>query len=221
MTLEDKKLIPKQIMEILDQEYGKRTWSPRRQPLAELVQTVLAQHTSDINAERAFKSMMAKFGTWDAIAETDIEKLEESIRGGGLAKQKAPRIKAVLNKLKEEERDTAMSFLRDMSVEEGLEWLTSIPGIGPKTARCVLLFSLGKPVIPVDTHVHRVARRLGLIGLKTTAEQSHRILEAMVPEEDAYRFHMHLIEHGRKICKAPRPRCKVCPLALGCPSSQA
>lgn len=220
MPATNKMLTPKKIMEILDIEYGQRQWTPRNDPLSELVQTVLAQHTSDVNADRAFQRMMKEFGTWESVAHADIEELENSIRSGGLAKQKAPRIKAILDRLQEEGKDRDMSFLRDMSVDESLAWLTSIPGIGPKTARCVLLFSLGKPVIPVDTHVHRVARRLGLIGTKTTADQAHRILEEMVPAEDAYRFHMHLIEHGRRICKAPRPRCKACPLAFGCPSAQ-
>lgn len=214
------KLSPQEIMEILDTEYGPRQWSPRSDPLDELVQTVLAQHTSDLNAARSFGQMMARFGSWEAMEEAGVDELEESIRGGGLAKQKAPRIKAILQRLKEEKRGFDLSFLAEMSTQEALAWLTSITGVGPKTARCVLLFSLGKPVIPVDTHVRRVARRLGLIGPKTSAEDAHAILEGMVPPEEAYRFHMHLIEHGRRICKAPRPRCSVCPLAFGCPSAE-
>ncbi|MSQ14896.1 MAG: endonuclease III [Dehalococcoidia bacterium] len=221
MVIASNKPSLKEIMDTLDREYGQRTWSPRNDPLSELVQTVLSQHTSDTNAERAFKGLMGKFVTWDAVARGGVDEIEESIRSGGLAKQKAPRIQAILNRLNDEGKGSDMSFLEEMSVEEALEWLTSIPGIGPKTARCVLLFSLGLPVIPVDTHVHRVARRLGLIGAKTTADQAHGVLEALVPKEDAYRFHMHLIDHGRKTCKAPRPRCNVCPLSFACPSSEA
>ena len=208
-----------EIMSILDKFYGERVWQSRNGPLTELIQTVLAQHTSDLNALRSFGRLMEHFGSWEAIARAEITEIADVIREGGLARQKAPRIKGVLNMILEKRGDFDLTFLAAMTSEEALKWLMALPGVGPKTARCVLLFSLGMPVIPVDTHVHRVSRRLGLIGAKTTAEAAHGILEAMVEPKDAYRLHLHLIEHGRRICKAPRPRCPICPLAPGCPSS--
>lgn len=199
--------------------YGPRTWYPRNEPLKELIQTVLAQHTSDLNAERSFGALWDAFGSWGAIASAHVPAIAESIRSGGLAQQKAPRIKAILQEIHTRRGDFSLDFLKELPFSEALHWLTTLHGVGPKTARCVLLFALGFPCIPVDTHVHRVARRLGLIGSRATAEQAHNILEGMVALEDAYRFHVYLIEHGRKLCKAPRPRCPECPLHQGCPSS--
>lgn len=210
------------VREILDRlaaYYGPREWYARREPLPELITTVLAQHTSDVNAERSFQQLWEAFGDWDAIREAAVPAIAESIRTGGLAQQKAPRIKAILQEIKDRRGGYSLDFLRDMAFPDALAWLTSLHGVGPKTARCVLLFSLGFPCIPVDTHVHRVARRLGLIPAKATAEHAHGILEGLVGTAGAYRFHVYLIEHGRRICKAPRPRCPACPLNQGCPSS--
>ena len=199
--------------------YGPRTWHARNEPLVELIETVLAQHTSDVNAERSFGELWRTFGAWEVIAEAEAEAIADSIRSGGLARQKAPRIKAILQEIHARRGDYDLTFLKELPQTDALTWLTSLNGVGPKTARCVLLFALGFPCIPVDTHVHRVARRLGLIGPKTTAEQAHDLLEGLVAPNDAYRFHVYLIEHGRQVCKAPRPRCTVCPLQEGCPSS--
>lgn len=210
---------PEVIIERLEGIYGPQVWEQRREALDELVVTCLAQHTSDINAERAFAAMWARYSSWAAIDAAPLDELIDTIRNGGLANQKGPRIKAILARLREERGGYDLAFLEAMTTDAGLAWLTAIPGVGPKTARCVLLFSLGKPVIPVDTHVHRVSRRLGLIGPKTSAEDAHAILEAAVRPEDAYRLHMTLILHGRSICKAPRPRCGSCPLNDVCPSS--
>ena len=207
------------VLELLAAHYGPRGWYCRNEPLPELVQTILAQHTSDLNAERAFAELWRTFGGWTAIADADVDTIADSIRSGGLARQKAPRIKAVLEEIRARRGDFELTFLKALPFEDALEWLTSLNGVGPKTARCVLLFSLGMPCIPVDTHVHRVARRLGLIGEKMTAEAAHPVLEEAVGPEGSYRFHVYLIELGRGICKAPRPRCGACPLAEGCPSA--
>ena len=208
-----------EILTRLSNYYGPRPWYPRNEPLKELIQTVLAQHTSDLNAERSFGALWNAFGSWDTIANGDVAAIAESIRSGGLAQQKAPRIRAILQEIFARRGDFALEFLKELPFSEALHWLTTLHGVGPKTARCVLLFALGFPCIPVDTHVHRVARRLGLIGSRTTAEQAHDVLEGMVAPEQAYLFHVYLIEHGRKVCKAPRPRCPECPLQQGCPSS--
>ncbi|MCX6021516.1 MAG: endonuclease III [Chloroflexi bacterium] len=208
---------PATITERLEAAYGPQVWSQRREPLHELVVTCLAQHTSDLNAERAYAALWARYASWAAIDAAPVEEVIKTIWSGGLAPQKGPRIKAILERLRTERGDYDLSFLGERSIPDGLAWLTAIPGIGPKTARCVLLFSLAKPVIPVDTHVHRVSRRLGLIGPKTSAEDAHAILEAQVAPEDAYRYHMCLILHGRRTCKAQRPLCGVCPLNDVCP----
>lgn len=210
---------PQEILERLEKFYGPRPWFARNEPLAELIQTVLAQHTSDLNAERSFQEMWRRFGSWEAIAQAEMGALLQAIQSGGLARQKAPRIKAILQEIYARRGEYDLVFLKLLPQQEALAWLTSLHGVGPKTARCVLLFALGFPCIPVDTHVHRVARRLGLIGPKTTADHAHDILEGMVTLDDAYRFHVHLIEHGRTICKALRPQCSICPLQEGCPSS--
>ncbi len=210
---------PSELIQLLGAYYGPRPWYARNEPLAELIQTVLSQHTSDLNAERSFKAMWSRFESWEAIAGAEMEELVRSILSGGLARQKGPRIRAILEEVYARRGAYDLAFLKDLPQQEALEWLTSLHGVGPKTARCVLLFALGFPCIPVDTHVHRVAKRLGLIGPKTTADQAHDILEAMVGEEGSYLFHVYLIEHGRKICHAQRPTCPECPLQEGCPSS--
>ena len=208
-----------EILDRLETYYGPREWFARNDPLSELIQTVLSQHTSDLNAERSFAELRKTFGSWESIAHAGMEPLIASIQSGGLARQKGPRIHAILQEIYARRNEYNISFLQDLPQKEALTWLTSLNGVGPKTARCVMLFALGFPCIPVDTHVHRVAKRLGLIGPKVTADQAHDILEAMVEPDDAYRFHVHLIEHGRQVCHAQRPECSICPLQDGCPSN--
>ncbi|MBI4492215.1 MAG: endonuclease III [Chloroflexi bacterium] len=194
--------------------------SPNRQhadPLAELVQTILSQNTSDLNSERAFASLMARFESFERVAAAPVEAIADAIRLGGLARVKAPRIKQVLEHIQAERGCIDLEFLRAMDTAAARDFLTSLPGVGPKTAACVLLFALGKPAIPVDTHVHRVSQRLGLIGPRVPAEQAEALLEQLVPPETYYAFHMSLIRHGRQLCKAPRPRCDRCPLDDLCP----
>ena len=206
------------VMELLGAEYGRQEWSPRYDPASELVYTILSQHTSDVNSERAFRNLMAVFGTLDAVAEAPVEGVEQAIRMGGLAKIKAPRIQAVLRQIADELGSYDLSFLAEMPLDEAKAWLRRLPGIGPKTAAIILCFSLGMPAMPVDTHIHRVSKRLGFFGPKISAEKAHDILESMVSSEDVFAFHLHLIRHGRQVCKAQRPRCDGCVLAWGCPS---
>lgn len=213
-------LTPLAALERLGAHYGPRPWYSRDEPLKELIQTILAQHTSDLNAERAFGELWGYFGRWSAIAAAEVDVIADVIRTGGLARQKAPRIKGVLQEIHARRGEYDLAFLRTLNLADALEWLTTLNGVGPKTARCVLSFSLGFPCIPVDTHVHRVAKRLGLIGPKTTAEAAHAVLEAAIPPDDAYRFHVYFIEHGRGVCDAQRPRCAACPLRTDCPSSK-
>ena len=209
------------VMTYLGPEYDPVEWRPRYDPAWELVYTILSQHTSDINSERAFKSLRERYGSLYEIAGAPVSELEEAIRMGGLARVKAPRIKAVLQQVEEELGSYDLSFLREMPLDEAKAWLKHLPGIGPKTAAIILCFSLGMPAMPVDTHIYRVSKRLGLIGPKVTAEKAHDILEAKVPPEDVFAFHMYLIRHGRQVCKAQRPRCHGCALGWGCPSRRS
>jgi endonuclease-3 len=149
----------------------------------------------------------------------DVRAVEEAIRPGGLAPSKAPRIQAMLREVWARRGSLDLSLLQDMPMDEARAWLRSLPGVGPKTAACVLLFSLGMPALPVDTHVFRVAKRLGLAPQKASAEQAHRLLEGMLEPEEIYPFHINLIKHGRRTCLAQRPRCPQCVLRHGCPSA--
>ncbi|MCY3506792.1 MAG: endonuclease III [Chloroflexi bacterium] len=212
-------LDPDAIMEALAELYGEPESRPHGDAVAELVLTVLSQNTSDRNSGRAFVQLMRRYPDWDAVAEAPIEELIATIQTGGLAQQKAPRIKRILEAVRERAPDWNLAFLEEEPLEEARTWLRGLPGVGPKTAACVLLFALGRPALPVDTHVERVAKRLALVPPKTTPEQAHERLEALVPPEQYYRFHMLLIKHGRRTCGARAPTCEACPLEASCPSS--
>lgn len=205
-----------EISRLLEREYGRP--SPRRKlrPLDELILTILSQHTSDANSERAFQRLRERFPSWEDARDADPAEIADAIRPGGLAGVKAPRIKALLERISDERGSPDLDFLRDAPLEDARGYLLSLDGVGPKTAACVLLFSCGKPAFPVDTHIHRVARRLGLIEHEVSAEEAHRILEAAVPVEEVFPFHVNLITHGRRVCRAQRPRCDVCVLAARC-----
>jgi endonuclease III len=196
--------------------------SHRRLPaLDELVLTVLSQNTSDINTGRSYRAMRERFPTWRDVMEADRGELVDVLRPGGLANQKAPRIQAILRQLDASEHGLDLEWLAGCDPGEGLAYLTSLPGVGAKTASCVLLFSFGMPVMPVDTHVHRVARRLGLIDARVSAEAAHPILTAMTPPHRMLEAHLLLIAHGRTTCKARRPLCGECVLLDLCPTGLA
>ena len=193
---------------------------PRRtDPLEELILTVLSQHTSDLNAGRAFEALRDAFPSWEDVVLAKPERVADVIRSGGLANTKAPRIQQILREIRERQGRYDLSFLRERSDEEAREYLTSLPGVGPKTAAVVMSFSLGRAAMPVDTHVHRVSGRLGLIPPKTSADKAHRLLEDLVPPELRTSLHVGLIRLGREICKAGRPRCEECPLVDLCPTA--
>lgn len=212
-------LTPEGIIERLSEVYGYPYHLPSGDPIAELVLTVLSQNTSDSNSGRAFVQLMRRFESWDAIAEAPEETIAEAIQVGGLARQKAPRIKRILGEVKKRSPGWDLGFLSEAPLDEARGWLRSLPGVGPKTAACVLLFALNRPAMPVDTHVERVAKRLGIIPANATGERAHALLEAWVPSELFYPFHMSLIKHGRRTCHARRPRCGACVLAPECPSA--
>lgn len=194
----------------LNEAYGNLEWRPRIDPLSELVLTILSQHTSDINRDRAFDAMRARFPTWEEVRDAPAPELADAIKPGGLSNIKAPRIKEVLRLIGEERGNLNLDFLYDMPPEEAKAWLSGFKGVGPKTAACVLMFACGMPVLPVDTHVYRVSQRLGLIDARTNADKAHDVLESMLAPEQRYPFHIHMITHGRRVCKAPRPLCELC-----------
>ena len=207
-----------QIIHLLVKEYGRPEWRPDFQPISTLVQTILSQNTSDANSDRAFRSLVAAFPVWEDVATADPVDIAAAIRSGGLAGIKSKRIKQTLEEIKRIRGALDLDFLGGMSINEARHWLKQLPGVGDKTAACVLLFSLGEPALPVDTHILRVSKRLGLIGDRTTPEQAHEILPKIVPPESTHEFHVLMIEHGRKTCRAQRPLCPACVLQSLCPS---
>jgi endonuclease III len=201
------------IRERLREMYGVPVNHPNRRPIDELVLTILSQHTNDTNSGRAFKLLKERFPTWDEVRDAPVAEVEEAIRPGGLAAQKAPRIQEILRRLGEEPN---LDWTETAPLEESRDYLLSLPGVGRKTAACVLLFSWGLPDIPVDVHIHRVGGRLGLFPAKASLERAHDEMLALVPSEDVYEFHLNLIRHGRTLCR-PKPRCGECDLRRMCP----
>ena len=195
---------------------------PRWQdPIDELIFTVLSQNTSDVNSARAYTALRARYSSWEAVAEADPEELAAVIRPGGLANIKAPRILAILAAIAARERGSLdLSWLREASTPRARGYLLSLPGVGQKTAACVLAFSLGRPALPVDTHVFRVGRRLGLLDSGTDAARAHAVMEKLVPAPLRIPMHVGMIRLGREVCRAGTPSCPVCPLLSLCPSAQ-
>jgi endonuclease III len=207
--------------------YGRPVQRPHHRPIEELVRTILSQNTSDTNRDVAFERLRKRFATWEEVRDAPLDEVADAIRPGGLAPQKAPRIQQALREITArpipgdkaadgERRDLDLSWLENAPREPALDFLTSLPGVGRKTAACVLLFSFGRPEIPVDTHVHRVGGRLGLFPANASLERAHDEMLAITDPEDAYELHINLIRHGRALCR-PRPRCDQCALRRMCP----
>lgn len=197
--------------------YGPRP--PRRERgslLDALVGTILSQNTSDTNSDRAFESLKARFPDWEAVRQASLEEVEEAIRVGGLARIKAQRIQNLLEEVRERYGETSLEHLREAPTEEIKAVLGGFAGVGPKTVACVLLFALGRPEFPVDTHVHRIARRLGWVPPTASPEQTYAHLNPRVPDDIKYELHVLLVHHGRQLCRASKPRCQACPLQAGC-----
>lgn len=202
----------------LEARYGRTVWPADGDPLWELLGTILSQHTSDVNSGRAFRALRDRYPTPELLLAAPVDEVAETIRSGGLANIKAERIQKVLRNLLDVRGSLALDDLGGMSVDGARAILTALPGVGPKTASCVLLFSVGLPAFPVDTHVHRVVGRIGLIGPKMSADAAHGAIEAQLPgdRDSAIAFHLALIQHGKQVCKAIRPRCDECPLTDCC-----
>ncbi len=207
---------PAELIAILDREYGRAPARASNAPVTELVLTLLSQHTSDHNSGRAMHRLLERFPSWDAVLEASPEVVEDAIRPGGLAPTKSRRLLALLAEVKSRAPDWDLSLLRRLPLEDAKRWLTTLPGVGPKTAACVLLFALGRPALPVDTHVERVAKRLGLVPPRTPADKAHALLEEQLAPNEVYAFHVDLIQHGRRTCHARGPMCNACPLEQRC-----
>jgi endonuclease-3 len=207
-----------EVIDLLKQEYGPRQWKSDSDPLDVLIETILSQNTSDANSGRAFASLKASFSSWEVVASAPAECIAAVIKSGGLSQIKAARIKQVLRQIEEEQGHISLDSLKSMDMTEAEDYLIRLPGVGHKTARCVLLFALGKPSLPVDTHIFRVSKRLGLIDSMASIEKAHSLLQQQTPPSEVYLFHVYMIEHGRRICHARQPRCNICTLKDICPS---
>ncbi|MFO7793469.1 MAG: endonuclease III [Candidatus Nanohaloarchaea archaeon] len=206
----------REINQRLKDYYGEPERPTDQSGIDYLVETILSQNTNDINRDKAFKQLKEKYDSWDQVEKSDREELIDTIRVAGLGPTKAERIQESLRIVREDQGEYSLEFIDEMSIEDGKKWLTDIPGIGPKTAAIILCFYFGKPVMPVDTHVHRISQRLGLIPEGTSREKAHEILEDRVPDELIYEFHILLIYHGREHCKAQNATCCEGPLADIC-----
>jgi len=189
----------------------------RRDPLDELILTILSQSTSDVNCYRGWEALRARYSDWEAVLAAPAGEVEETIRPAGLSKQKSATILATLARLRDEHGSPTLDHLQALDDADAVDYLTSFKGVGVKTAACVLCFSMGRDVIPVDTHVHRIAVRLGLIPENANAVRTHEILNEIVPPELRYELHVLLIGHGRGPCRARRPHCGECAVSAICP----
>lgn len=206
----------KKINNLLTQQFGipERT-KLQTDPLEALIATILSQNTTDINSFRAYKNLKLKFKNWEDVANARQSEIEKAIRQGGLAKQKAKAIKTILKKLKNLNANFDLNYLNKMSNQEVINELTSFNGVGVKTASCVLLFSMHRNVCPIDTHIHRILNRIGLVNTKS-ADKTFEIINKNLPNSIAYSLHTNLIKLGRDICKAAKPICSACPIIRLC-----
>lgn len=198
------------------EHYGHPEWRNPLPPVSELVSTILSQNTNDANRDRAFESLRERFPSWEEVRDADPQEVIQAIQTAGLANQKGPRIQNALRKITAARGELSLEFLREMSVGEARQWLMQLKGVGPKTAAIILLFSLGMPAFPVDTHIYRVTGRIGLRPNGINAEKAHEHLGDLFPPDAYYAAHLNLIRLGRNVCVARRPRCPDCPLKEFC-----
>ncbi len=212
----DLETLARQVHQRLLDFYGQPTWRNPLPAVDELVSTILSQNTNDLNRDRAFESLRRRFPTWEQVRDADSASVTAAIRPAGLANQKGPRIQQVLRGISAQRGSLDLRFLKDLPLEEARLWLMKFKGVGQKTAAIVLLFSLGRPAFPVDTHIYRVTGRLGLRPEKMTVEATHTHLEKLLPPETYYAAHLNIIRLGREVCVARKPACQRCPLRELC-----
>jgi endonuclease-3 len=212
----DLEILAQQVHQRLLKFYGQPTWRNPLPPVDELISTILSQNTNDTNRDRAFESLRQRFPSWEVVRDAGPGPVIAAIRSAGLANQKGPRIQQVLREITAERGSLDLGFLKDMPLEEARAWLMKFKGVGPKTAAIVLLFSLGRPAFPVDTHIYRVTGRVGLRPEKMTVEEAHVHLERAFPPTAYYAAHLNIIRLGREICAARKPACERCPLREIC-----
>jgi endonuclease-3 len=196
----------------LVQVFGERPRHSHLDPVSQLVCTIISQNTNDNLRDQAYDTLQQRFPTWEEVRDAPAHEVVTAIQIAGLGQTKGPRIQQALRRITAERGRLELDFLREMSAAGAKAWLTAMNGVGPKTAAIILLFSLDMPAFPVDTHVHRVSRRLGLIPPKASRGKAHELLEAMLPPDTYYAFHINLIRHGREVCVARKPRCELCTL---------
>ena len=200
--------------------YGIPLAQPHGHPIAELILTVLSQSTNDRNRDVAYAAVRERFPTWEDVRDAPVDELEKAIRPGGISRIKSARIKNILRSISETSPEgLSLDWLPDRSVAEAQAYLTSLPGVGRKTAACVLLFAFGMRDVPVDTHVSRVGTRLGLLPPGAPFDEQHDVMLAITPPGEELEFHLNLLRHGRRTCYARRPNCPGCALRRMCPSA--
>ena len=204
------------ILQNLKAVYGVPKVEPDDDPLDTLIGVILSQSTTNANSYRAFASLKKRFPTWDQARRARPSSIEAAIRSGGLAHQKSIRIKEILNQIHKSRGNLDLTFLRTAPLDEARAFLTGFKGVGPKTAACVLLFSCDRPLFPIDVHIFRIARRLGLIPEKCTDEEAHRMMESLIPQQRYYEAHINLIRLGRTTCRPQNPNCETCCLIEYC-----
>jgi endonuclease-3 len=209
------------IRDRLREYYGRPRNLPHRAPLDELVLTILSQNTTDRNRDVAYLRLRERFASWEQVRAAPVGEVEEAIRPGGISKVKSRRIQQILDLIEQEQGGLDLDWLEQASREKAFEFLEALPGVGRKTAACVLLFAYDRPELPVDTHVYRASSRLGLIRPRASFEQAHDVLRQLTDPADVYELHVNLIRHGRRLCRAQRPLCPQCPLRRLCPYGRA
>lgn len=218
--LKEKQRQLKYVTQNLEAAYDTPRNNEANDPLDELILTILSQATTNQNSSRTFANLKSRFKDWEAVRRAKPEQIEDAIRLGGLAQVKSVVIKNLLNEIKARVGKLDLSFLHTTSVEQAREFLTSLKGVGPKTSACVLLFACKQPIFPMDTHIFRITRRLGLIPEKGSDEQAHRLMEQLIPEDKHYSLHINMIRHGREICLPRNPKCAKCCLVEHCQYGQ-
>ena len=198
-----------ELIKRLDNHYGLKEWSRWREPVGELVRTILSQNTTDKNSLKAYADLQEAYPTWEDILVADELAIADVIRSGGLANIKAKKIKKALAEIMKQRGSIDLEFLADYELGKAKDYLISLDGVGPKTAACVLIFSFNFPIIPADTHVHRLSNRIGVVD-GSSREKTQELLQDEIPDKDKYSFHLNLIEHGRQVCKAKNPICFNC-----------